>query len=136
MQMQQSMNAMGGSGAGGFGAAPGTAAPGGYVNPYAALNPYAAFGNPYANPYGGGFGGQPQLNFSSLFANSAAAGGVGAAGTTATPPAAPQDPAVRFASQLQQLQDMGFSDQTANLAALQATGGSVNAAVERLLGGH
>ena len=121
MQMQQSMNAMGG--AGGFGAPPGGA--GGYVNPYAALNPYAAFGNPYAA--------QPQLNFSSLFANNAAAGGTFAA------PAAPapvQDPAVRFASQLQQLQDMGFSDQAANLAALQATGGSVNAAVERLLGGR
>lgn len=124
--MQQSMNALGG----GFGgAAPGAAA-GGYVNPYAALNPYAAFGNPYGNPYGGAAaGGQPQLNFSSLFGP---AGGAAPATTAAAPP---QDPAVRFASQLQQLQDMGFSDQAANLAALQATGGSVNAAVERLLGG-
>lgn len=126
--MQQSMNALGG-GMGGFGA-PGAAGAGGYVNPYAALNPYAGFGG---NPYGG----QPQLNFSSLFGNNPSMGGAGA-GITATPPApaAPMDPAVRFASQLQQLQDMGFSDQAANLAALQATGGSVNAAVERLLGGH
>jgi ubiquilin len=31
------------------------------------------------------------------------------------------------------LQDMGFYDQEANIRALQASGGNVNAAVERLL---
>ena len=31
------------------------------------------------------------------------------------------------------LQDMGFYDQEANIRALQATGGNVNAAVDRLL---
>jgi len=44
-------------------------------------------------------------------------------------------PETRFASQLQQLQDMGFGDRAANLQALLFTGGNVNAAVERLLGG-
>jgi ubiquilin len=33
----------------------------------------------------------------------------------------------------QLLQDMGFFDQEANIRALQATGGNVNAAVDRLL---
>ena len=33
------------------------------------------------------------------------------------------------------LQDMGFSDRTANIRALQAVSGNVNAAVERLLSG-
>lgn len=33
------------------------------------------------------------------------------------------------------LQDMGFSDREANIRALQATGGNVNAAVDRLLQG-
>jgi hypothetical protein len=42
----------------------------------------------------------------------------------------------RFAGQLQQLQDMGFGDRTANIQALLFTGGNVNAAVERLLGGR
>eukprot|EP01035_Chromulina_nebulosa_P010858 gene10858-14557_t len=45
-------------------------------------------------------------------------------------------PETRFASQLQQLQDMGFADRAANIQALLFTGGNVNAAVERLLGGR
>ena len=42
---------------------------------------------------------------------------------------------MRFASQISQLCDMGFMDSEANLRALVATGGNVNAAVERLLSG-
>lgn len=42
-------------------------------------------------------------------------------------------PQERYRAQLQKLQEMGFSDEEANLSALQATGGSVNAAIERLL---
>lgn len=49
------------------------------------------------------------------------------------PPVA--DPATAYAGQIQQLQDMGFSDRDANIRALQATGGNVNAAVDRLLQG-
>jgi len=44
-----------------------------------------------------------------------------------------EPPEVRFASQLQQLASMGFVDQQANVQALTATFGDVNAAVERLL---
>ena len=62
--------------------------------------------------------------------NPAAGGG----GDMPAPPPA-QDPALRFASQISQLCDMGFMDTDANLRALIATGGNVNAAVERLLSG-
>jgi ubiquilin len=51
-----------------------------------------------------------------------------------TSPAANQDPPeVRYESQLSQLYEMGFHDVDANIRALMATGGSVHAAVERLL---
>ena len=39
-----------------------------------------------------------------------------------------------YATQLAQLQEMGFFDPLENIRALQATRGNVNAAVERLLG--
>lgn len=48
--------------------------------------------------------------------------------------APPADPETAYAAQLQQLQDMGFWDREANIRALVATQGNVNAAVERLLG--
>jgi ubiquilin len=47
--------------------------------------------------------------------------------------ASSEPPEVRFASQLQQLNDMGFWDKEENIRALLMTGGNVNAAVERLL---
>lgn len=47
--------------------------------------------------------------------------------------APPTDPEAEYASQLQQLQDMGFYDKDANIRALIATQGNVHAAVERLL---
>ncbi len=50
-------------------------------------------------------------------------------------PAAAPTPAVRYATQLRQLNDMGFSDEAANIRALTATSGNVNAAIERLLNG-
>lgn len=61
------------------------------------------------------------------------AGGFGA------PPHVPHEsvsnepPNVRFASQLEQLKEMGFYDEAENIQALLATGGNVNAAIERLL---
>jgi ubiquilin len=62
-------------------------------------NPFAAMMmNPLA--FGGGMG-----------------GGFGAAGAPVQPPE------VRYASQLRQLQDMGFYDQAANIRALTASGG-------------
>lgn len=55
-------------------------------------------------------------------------------GGGALPPLQPVgDPLEVYREQLQQLRDMGFINTEANLAALQATGGNVNAAVERLL---
>lgn len=39
-----------------------------------------------------------------------------------------------YATQLAQLQEMGFFDTQENIRALRATSGNVNAAVERLLG--
>ena len=41
-----------------------------------------------------------------------------------------------YASQLSQLQEMGFFDAQENIRALSAVGGNVHAAVERLLGGN
>ena len=84
----------------------------------------------------GGFGGPAAggLDFSSLLGGAGA--GAGATGFGAAPAAAPvsaEPPATRYASQLRQLYDMGFSDEQANLQALIATGGNLNAAVERLL---
>ncbi|XP_021035750.1 ubiquilin-1 isoform X2 [Mus caroli] len=45
-----------------------------------------------------------------------------------------QSPEVRFQQQLEQLSAMGFLNREANLQALIATGGDINAAIERLLG--
>jgi ubiquilin len=42
---------------------------------------------------------------------------------------------VRYASQLSQLESMGFADKPLNIRALKATSGNVNAAVERILSG-
>ncbi|KAJ7931473.1 hypothetical protein B0H13DRAFT_2227985 [Mycena leptocephala] len=56
-------------------------------------------------------------------------------------PAAPQPPAdprpaeERFQVQLQQLQDMGFTNASQNVRALLATGGNVHSAIEYILGG-
>lgn len=54
----------------------------------------------------------------------------------AAPPSligAQQPPAVRHAAALRQMREMGFSDDSASLRALEATGGDVAAAVARLL---
>lgn len=42
----------------------------------------------------------------------------------------------QFASQLQQLETMGFTNRDQNLQALALTGGNVEAAVDRLLSGN
>ncbi len=49
------------------------------------------------------------------------------------PTASAVPPATLYATQLTQMRDMGFADAEANVRALQATGGNVHAAVERLL---
>lgn len=54
--------------------------------------------------------------------------------TGGSPPQPPPNPEVRFQQQLEQLNAMGFLNREANLQALIATGGDINAAIERLLG--
>jgi len=73
-----------------------------------------------------GQGGVPDL---SALAGMIGGGGLG----TFAPPPPVSDPETAYAGQLQQLADMGFYDRESNIRALQATGGNVSAAVERLL---
>ncbi|GMH02907.1 hypothetical protein Nepgr_004746 [Nepenthes gracilis] len=60
-------------------------------------------------------------------------GGLGAGGLNASENSN-VTPEERYATQLSQLQEMGFFDTQENIRALQATRGNVHAAVERLLG--
>lgn len=114
------------------------------ANPFAALFPGAGTGDAGANNFGlppvtpemmqeamamlrdgrldGMFGG--------------GAGGLGALGGTASPPppADNRPPEEIYAEQLRQLNDMGFFDFERNVAALRRSGGSVQGAIEQLLG--
>ncbi|KAI0714533.1 hypothetical protein C8Q76DRAFT_568311, partial [Earliella scabrosa] len=70
-------------------------------------------------------------------ANPFGLGGFGGLGAFGAPPA-PADsrpPEERFQVQLQQLQDMGFTNASQNVRALLATGGNVHSAIEYILGG-
>lgn len=117
MQMQQSMQTLQQSG---------------LMPPVPGMPPMGGMGLGGATPaFGapqGGGAGQPStiggLDFSALL------GGAGARPA----PTASAAPSVRFAEQLRQLNGMGFTDEAANVRALTATNGNVNAAVERLLG--
>ncbi|TMW63051.1 hypothetical protein Poli38472_005669 [Pythium oligandrum] len=71
----------------------------------------------------------PPVDFSALFG-----GGFGAP-APAPAPAPAGNPDEIYASQLTQLNDMGFSNRDQNVRALQATGGNVHAAVDRILSG-
>ncbi|CAI0469160.1 unnamed protein product [Linum tenue] len=62
-------------------------------------------------------------------------GGLGAGGLS-TPNQPDVPPEELYATQLTQLQEMGFFDTQENIRALRATAGNVHAAVERLLGGN
>jgi len=61
--------------------------------------------------------------------------GTGFSGSAPSQASSQMSPEARYAVQLQQLNDMGFNDQAANIRCLIATGGNVNAAIERLLSG-
>ncbi|VAI10250.1 unnamed protein product [Triticum turgidum subsp. durum] len=65
----------------------------------------------------------------SMFSGLGAGGGLGGVPNVPTVP-----PEERYATQLAQLQEMGFFDPQENIRALLATNGNVHAAVERLLG--
>ncbi|KAJ2918753.1 hypothetical protein MD484_g1703, partial [Candolleomyces efflorescens] len=102
----------------------------------AATNPAAA--NPLFNPAlmqqllaggGGGFGAPAANPWGMPF-------GAGAgAGATPAAPADARPPEERFQVQLQQLQDMGFTNAAQNVRALLATGGNVHGAIEYILSG-
>lgn len=82
--------------------------------------------NPFASMFGGGMGGMDPF---SMFGGAGAGAGAGAA------PAETDNrpPEERYASQLSQLNDMGFFDFDRNVAALRRSGGNVQGAVEYLL---
>ena len=125
------------------------------ANPYAALaamlgsmpppQPGAAPGaNTGANP-GSPTGGTPGTTpnpfgmvdpalVQSLLGGMGGFGGFPSSGAPAQP-ADSRPPEERFQVQLQQLQDMGFTNASQNVRALLATGGNVHAAIEYILGG-
>jgi len=79
----------------------------------------------------GGAGGADPFGLGAL-------GGLGGFGGAAGAPAAAADtrsPEERFQVQLQQLQDMGFTNATQNVRALLATAGNVHSAIEYILNG-
>ncbi|KAJ1403863.1 Ubiquitin-like domain superfamily [Sesbania bispinosa] len=79
---------------------------------------------------GGGTGSMNNLGLEML---SSMFGGLGA-GSLAVPNRSNEPPEQLYATQLSQLQEMGFFDTQENIRALIATSGNVHAAVERLLG--
>ncbi|KAG2140180.1 hypothetical protein DEU56DRAFT_911881 [Suillus clintonianus] len=115
-----------------------------------APNPFAAFFPPVP-PASAGAGAGAGTNPFGMFDPAALAqmqsafgggggggGGLGGLGGFSAPPAAPADsrsPEERFQVQLQQLQDMGFTNGSQNVRALLATGGNVNSAIEYILTG-
>jgi ubiquilin len=83
---------------------------------------------------GGGMGGGLDPSMFGMFGAPAAA--TSPTGAPAAAPAAPAfNPEERYANQIRQLEEMGFSDRQANIRALTATQGNVQFAIERLLGG-
>ena len=84
-----------------------------------------------SNPPSTGTGGDPN-NLAALMARMLSSGGL--SGTPGAPPAANlPPPEERYRTQLEQLTAMGFMNREANIQALTATFGDVNAAIERLL---
>jgi len=129
---------------GGVAGATGAAAP----NPFAALlgggaglgaqspggvgNAAAGAGGGGANPFGMV---DPNL-MSQLLGGPGGFGGFGGAGSATAPPADSRPVEERFQVQLQQLNDMGFTNASQNVRALLATAGNVHAAIEYILGGN
>ncbi|KAH8099819.1 hypothetical protein BXZ70DRAFT_1008799 [Cristinia sonorae] len=111
-----------GAGAGGAGAGATGANPmADLFDPAMMQQMLGAFGGGGAGAGAGGFGGGSP--FGNPFGGAAAA------------PADTRPPEERFQVQLQQLQDMGFTNASQNVRALLATGGNVHAAIEYILGG-
>lgn len=81
-----------------------------------------------------GAGGDASNPFAGLGALGGFGGLGGAGGAASGQPSDSRPPEERYASQLQQLRDMGFVDGQANLRALLISGGSVEGAISILLG--
>jgi ubiquilin len=108
-------------------------------NPEMMRNVMQMMGGQDGPPAAGGEAGGAAANpFAQLF-NPAAFGGMGGMGGMMPPQAQePPDtrpPEERYESQLRQLNDMGFYEFDRNIAALRRSGGSVQGAIEHLLGG-
>ncbi|KIJ66634.1 hypothetical protein HYDPIDRAFT_86221, partial [Hydnomerulius pinastri MD-312] len=144
-------NAFGGGAAGGGGfpapglpstgttTAPSTTSTGAQQQP--PPNPFGSFFPP-PQPGTAGTGAVPPMFDPAMMQQMQAAlggyGGLGGFGGGFGAPAAPAEtrpPEERFQSQLQQLQDMGFTNASQNVRALLATAGNVHAAIEYILGG-
>jgi len=118
------------------------------LNPFALLGGFpvpapgaagATTGTPVANSTPG-FGFDPALMQQMLGMGALGgpgAGGLGSYGSLggSLPPSDIRPPEERFQVQLQQLQDMGFTNASQNVRALLATGGNVNSAIEYIFGG-
>ncbi|KAF9053941.1 hypothetical protein BDZ89DRAFT_1098362 [Hymenopellis radicata] len=104
------------------------------------LNPFALFGGlpPMPSTAGAGspspFGMDPAL-MQQLLGAGPFGGGMGGGMGGFGAPADTRSPEERFQVQLQQLQDMGFTNASQNVRALLATGGNVHSAIEYILGG-
>jgi ubiquilin len=100
----------------------------------AAMQMFGGMGGEGAAPAGGAAAGNP---FGNLFGpGGMGAGGFGEPrGGATAPPADTRPPEEIYASQLGQLNDMGFYEFERNVQALRRSGGSVQGAIEFLLGG-
>ncbi|KAF8435801.1 hypothetical protein L210DRAFT_3484237 [Boletus edulis BED1] len=147
MQMSAMMRGAGPGGAGGAvpGAFPAPGVPSGAAG-MGATNPISpsTTTQPGAAGAGANVGAMPNpallqaLLGAGPFGGAGLGGPGGGLGSFGAPPAAPVDtrpPEERFQVQLQQLQDMGFSNAAQNVRALLATGGNVHSAIEYILGG-
>jgi ubiquilin len=96
------------------------------ANPFGAPNPEAF--NQLLQALGGGAGNEG-ANYGNPF-DFFQGGGAGAGQAAAADNRPPEE---RYATQLRQLNEMGFYDFDRNIQALRRTGGSVNGAIEYLL---
>ncbi|KAH8596671.1 hypothetical protein B0O99DRAFT_509639 [Bisporella sp. PMI_857] len=116
------------------------------TNPFASLFGGAGAGAGGAGPNPFGIAGLPPITPEAMqqamqFLQQSGGGGLGNLGNlfgapgaaTSPEPADTRPPEERYESQLRQLNDMGFFDFNANVAALRRSGGSVQGAIEQLL---
>ncbi|GAA6004717.1 ubiquitin family protein [Rhodotorula paludigena] len=99
-------------------------------SPSPPFNPFAMFGGA---PGGGAGGQQPDFAQAMAQMQQLFGGGMGGAGAGGTPGAPQQSPEERYATELEQLRNMGFTNASRNVRALLASGGFLESAVAWLL---